>query len=232
MPRPLPEIGHRGEDALLGHRGGASRPRPPSRPARRPGARQAARASAGRNGARQEGACEEGSRQEGGGEEDRGQEVRPRDRGAGGDRGPCGRDPRKRARARGSRSVGHPDRPARDSCGGAAGGRGGSRSRPGPKRPATPCAAAPRCRATVPGHAAGSTEQVGDLVGQRASTPPAAPRRHHAPSGRPSRTRGVGRTASTPCRPRAPGRSGASSVAPHSPAGRPSDPAASGTARA
>jgi hypothetical protein len=235
MPRSLPEIGHRGQDALLGHRGGASRPRPPSRPARRAGARQAARAHPGRDGARHEGAREAGSREEGGGEEDRGQEVR-RGGGTGGsraDRGSGGRDPGKRARARRPCGVGGPPAsPARHPSRRAAGGRGGIRPRPGPARPATPCAGAPRCRAAVAVHAARATEQAGDLVGERASAPPAAPRRHRAPARRPSRPCGVGRATGTPRRARSPGRPGASSVAPHCAPGRPPDPAAGGTSRA
>ena len=237
MPRSLPEIGHRGQDALLGHRGGASRPRPPSRPARRAGARQAARPHPGRDGARHEGARHEGAREEGaceegGGEEDRSQGVR-RGGGAGGfgaHRGSGGRDPGKRARAR--RPCGPPVSPAGHPSRRAAGGRGGVRPRPGPARPATPCAGAPRCRAAVAVHAARATEQAGDLVGERASAPPAAPRRHRAPARRPSRPCGVGRPTGTPRRARSPGRPGASSVAPHCAPGRPPDPAAGGESRA
>jgi hypothetical protein len=49
-PRSVQGPGHRGQDALLGHRGGAGRPRPPACRARRPGPRRAARRAEARQG--------------------------------------------------------------------------------------------------------------------------------------------------------------------------------------
>jgi len=226
MPRSLPGIGHRGQDALLGHRGSAGRSRPSSRPARRPGARAATRGTqpqdrlrrsrrdsrrrqgSSQEGRRQEGPSQEGTSQEGGWhQEGRASGVGTRHGGGSRDDGACGA-----ARARCSRR-------GRAPC--------ATPTRRRPRR--TPGRCRRRCdtRRTAGSRHAGATHSAAGTPAARGHSPGAAGAagsarhvvRERAPDA-PARSRRCPRRTPTAGRCRRCARPGGGPPAPHGPGAR------------